>query len=72
MFQVTLLFKHWSEFSDVIIEFGTMKSPQCKISMLDKSNYQIISPQIRLSWSPAFSPLWSWQSLPESVTFFAR
>ena len=29
-FQVTLLFKHWSEFGDVIIEYGTMKSPQCK------------------------------------------
>ena len=28
--QVTLLFKHWNEFGDVIIEYGTMKSPQCK------------------------------------------
>ena len=28
--QVTLLFKHWNEFGDVIIEYGTMKSPQCE------------------------------------------
>jgi len=34
LFQVTLLFKHWSEFSDVIIEFGTMKSPQYSIVMV--------------------------------------
>ena len=27
---MTLLFKHWSEFGDVIIEYGTMKSPQCE------------------------------------------
>ena len=30
MAQVTLLLKHWNEFGDVIIEYGTMKSPQCE------------------------------------------
>jgi len=34
LFQVTLLFKHWSEFGDVMIEFGTMKSPQYSIVMV--------------------------------------
>lgn len=34
LFQVTLLFKHWSEFGDVIIEYGTMKSPQYSIVMV--------------------------------------
>jgi len=34
LFQVTLLFKHWNEFGDVIIEYGTMKSPQYSIVMV--------------------------------------
>jgi len=34
LFQVTLLFKHWNEFGDVIIEYGTMESPQYSIVMV--------------------------------------
>merc|ERR550517_1853908 len=34
LFQVTLLLKHWNEFGDLIIEFGTMKSPQYSIVMV--------------------------------------
>jgi len=34
LFQVTLLLKHWNEFGDVIIEYGTMKSPQYSIVMV--------------------------------------
>ena len=30
LFQVTLLFKHWGEFGDVIINYGTLGTPQCK------------------------------------------
>ena len=40
--QVTLLFKHWNEFGDVIIEYGTMKSPQCKHVFLCLSKRSLI------------------------------
>jgi hypothetical protein len=30
LFQVTLLLKHWGEFEEVIIDYGTLQSPQCK------------------------------------------
>jgi len=34
LFQITLLFKHWGEFGEVIIQYGTLGSPQYSIVML--------------------------------------
>ena len=85
LLQTTLLIRFWDNFNGVLIQYGTLLSPQCTSKLFTITikntarellyfNYCTLSCTLQTasSSSRAFSLHSLWRNLPENVTFSAR